>query len=54
MSKNAIALQPHRPWYSILYIQVLIAIAIGILIGHFYPNTGKALKSLGTYAGGLL
>jgi aerobic C4-dicarboxylate transport protein len=26
---------------------VLIAIAVGILIGHFYPNTGKALKPLG-------
>ena len=47
MSENVIASQPHRPWYSILYIQVLIAIAIGILIGHFYPNTGKALKPLG-------
>lgn len=35
------------PWYSILYIQVLIAIALGVLIGHFYPNTGKALKPLG-------
>ena len=47
MSENTAALQLHRPWYSILYIQVLIAIAIGILIGHFYPNTGKALKPLG-------
>ena len=35
------------PWYSSLYIQVLIAIALGVLIGHFYPNTGKALKPLG-------
>ena len=35
------------PWYTILYIQVLIAIALGILIGHFYPGTGKALKPLG-------
>src|SRR5258705_3288671 len=34
-------------WYSILYIQVLIAIALGILIGYFYPNLGKALKPLG-------
>ena len=33
------------PWYSILYIQVLIAIALGVLIGHFYPNTGKAVSS---------
>ena len=35
------------PWYTVLYIQVLIAIALGILIGHFYPGTGKALKPLG-------
>src|SRR5258707_6577661 len=34
-------------WYSILYIQVLIAIALGILIGYFYPNLGKALKPVG-------
>jgi aerobic C4-dicarboxylate transport protein len=36
-----------RPWYRVLYIQVLIAIALGILIGHFFPDTGKALKPLG-------
>jgi len=36
-----------RPWYTVLYIQVLIAIVIGILIGHFFPTTGKALKPLG-------
>ncbi len=36
-----------RPWYSVLYIQVLIAIAIGVLIGHFFPKTGVALKPLG-------
>ncbi len=37
----------NRPWYSVLYIQVLIAIAIGIFIGHFWPDLGKALKPLG-------
>jgi aerobic C4-dicarboxylate transport protein len=37
----------HRPWYTVLYIQVLIAIAIGILLGHFYPNIGKEMKPLG-------
>src|SRR3954469_1387173 len=37
----------HRPWYTILYVQVLIAIAIGILIGHFFPAAGVALKPLG-------
>jgi aerobic C4-dicarboxylate transport protein len=37
----------HRPWYRILYIQVLIAIALGILLGHLYPKTGVAMKPLG-------
>lgn len=37
----------HRPWYTVLYIQVLIAIAAGILIGQFWPDFGKALKPLG-------
>src|ERR1043166_5611410 len=36
-----------RRWYSILFIQVLIAIAIGIAIGYFWPKTGAALKPLG-------
>lgn len=39
--------QPRTPWYRILYVQVLIAVALGILIGHFAPDTGKALKPLG-------
>jgi aerobic C4-dicarboxylate transport protein len=39
---------PHRkPWYRILYVQVLVAVALGILIGHFFPEFGKALKPLG-------
>src|SRR3979409_306976 len=44
------ALRPataRQPWYSILYIQVLIAIMLGILIGYFFPGFGKALKPLG-------
>jgi aerobic C4-dicarboxylate transport protein len=36
-----------RPWYTILYVQVLIAIAVGILLGHWYPDAGKAMKPLG-------
>jgi len=39
--------QPRRPWYTILYVQVLVAIALGVLIGHFFPKTGVALKPLG-------
>ncbi len=38
---------PHKPWYSILYLQVLIAIFVGIAVGHFSPKTGLALKPLG-------
>ena len=34
-------------WYRILYVQVLIAVALGIVIGHFWPDSGKALKPLG-------
>ena len=37
----------HRPWYSILYVQVLIAIVLGIFIGRFFPKTGIAMKPLG-------
>src|SRR4249919_1497359 len=37
----------HQPWYKILYVQVLIAIALGILVGYFYPSLGKDLKPLG-------
>src|SRR5215471_10833290 len=36
-----------RPWYTVLYIQVLIAIAVGVLVGYYYPDAGKAMKPLG-------
>jgi aerobic C4-dicarboxylate transport protein len=36
-----------RPWYAVLYVQVLVAIAIGVLIGRFFPKAGIALKPLG-------
>jgi aerobic C4-dicarboxylate transport protein len=36
-----------RPWYTVLYLQVLIAIAIGVFLGHFYPETGTKMKPLG-------
>jgi aerobic C4-dicarboxylate transport protein len=28
-----------KPWYQILYIQVLIGILLGVLLGSFYPQT---------------
>ena len=36
------------PWYRHLYVQVLIAVAIGIAIGWFRPRLGEALEPLGT------
>ena len=36
-----------RRWYTALYFQVLVAIAIGIFLGHFFPRTAVALKPLG-------
>ena len=36
-----------QPLYKSLYVQVIVAIAFGILLGHYYPETGVALKPLG-------
>ncbi|MBZ9936550.1 dicarboxylate/amino acid:cation symporter [Mesorhizobium sp. BR1-1-16] len=36
-----------KPFYAQLYVQVLTAIALGIAVGHFYPELGTSLKPLG-------
>jgi len=36
-----------KPIYQSLYVQVLTAIAIGVALGYFYPDTGAAMKPLG-------
>ncbi len=41
------AFSPRQPWYRILYVQVLIAVCAGILVGHFFPDSGRSLKPLG-------
>jgi aerobic C4-dicarboxylate transport protein len=38
---------PNNRWYRILYIQVLIAVALGIAVGYLYPAFGKSLKPVG-------
>lgn len=44
----SVAAAPARtPFYKSLYVQVLIAITLGVLIGHFYPQLGDQLKPLG-------
>ncbi len=35
-----------KPWYRILYIQVLIAVALGIVVGRACPDFGKQLEPL--------
>src|SRR3954464_5961395 len=37
----------HKPWYKVLYVQVLIAIVLGIVVSRFFPDLGKELKPLG-------
>jgi aerobic C4-dicarboxylate transport protein len=41
------ATAPRRPWYTILYIQVLIAIALGVMLGHYFPKIAVEMKPLG-------
>jgi aerobic C4-dicarboxylate transport protein len=36
-----------KPFYTSLYLQVITAIIIGVLLGHFFPQTGEAMKPLG-------
>src|SRR5690348_4160549 len=38
---------PKKPLYKSLYLQVVTAIIIGVLLGHFAPATGEAMKPLG-------
>jgi aerobic C4-dicarboxylate transport protein len=49
MKVTAAPLPPGKPialWRH-LYVQVLFAIVAGVVLGHFWPRTGEALKPLG-------
>jgi aerobic C4-dicarboxylate transport protein len=48
-SAGAVSLQPgsRRTWYRQLWVQVLIAMAVGVLVGHFYPEAGRQMQPLG-------
>lgn len=41
------ALNTMKRLFKLLYFQVLVAILVGILVGHFYPEIGVAMKPLG-------
>ncbi len=43
----ASAPKTQKPLYRTLWFQVLVGMAIGVLLGHFYPSTGAAMKPLG-------
>ena len=38
---------PSKPWYRVLWIQVIIAMVLGVLMGHFAPQAGVAVQPLG-------
>ena len=35
------------PFYRVLYFQVIVAVIAGVLLGHFYPEMGVAMKPWG-------
>ena len=43
----ATAPPPARSWFSHLYVQVIIGVVLGIMVGGFFPEAGKSLKPLG-------
>ncbi|MGP8432386.1 dicarboxylate/amino acid:cation symporter [Paraburkholderia fungorum] len=36
-----------QPFYKVLYLQVLFAIAVGIVLGHLYPSYAMSMKPFG-------
>jgi aerobic C4-dicarboxylate transport protein len=46
---SATPVRAAKPWYKVLYVQVLIAILLGVLIGWLWPNfaTNDWVKALG-------
>ena len=44
---NEAAVTAPRPWWRHIYVQVLIAILLGVVVGEFWPALGVGLKPLG-------
>lgn len=42
-----VALPRRRPFYHHLYVQVLAAIVLGVILGHYSPGLGEQMKPLG-------
>src|SRR5258708_1507769 len=41
------AVSKHKPFYAHLYFQVIIAILIGVLLGHCFPGLATKMKPFG-------
>ena len=44
--ENNLTTKQKKPWYRALYAQVVIAILLGIALGHFYPDIATSFKPL--------
>ena len=47
MSGTDVRARARKPIWKSLYFQVIVAIVLGVLLGHFQPETGAAMKPLG-------
>jgi aerobic C4-dicarboxylate transport protein len=47
MSRIANNGRPRKPFYTVLYVQVLAAIAVAIALGHFWPSLAVDMKPFG-------
>jgi aerobic C4-dicarboxylate transport protein len=47
LGHEASSAPPKKRFYSHLYVQVLAAIAVGVLLGHYYPDIAVQMKPLG-------
>src|SRR4051812_3669751 len=49
ITSSGISFSARKPWYTVLYIQVLIAIVLGGLVGWLFPDFGKNewIKAMG-------
>ena len=45
--KESQTIAAKKPWYRLLYVQVIFAIAIGVIMGKYWPEPSIGLKVLG-------
>jgi aerobic C4-dicarboxylate transport protein len=47
MSRTSTDARRRKPFYAVLYVQVLAAIAVAIVLGHFWPTIAVEMRPLG-------